>query len=136
MENLLWILISVSLLYVLLTVLDLQVRYIRSEDGEIFQALFVRLPGYVESYSPEHTIQLKDWVGSSITGMDVQVEGESSPELEAELVLRAIGMATDEYVREKLPDGHWILRKPEQVHRYFSLSAHYRVSPMWPAADD
>lgn len=100
-------------------------------DGKLHKAWHIQLPGYVETYYPEHIIHLKDWAGSSYSGITVTVDGLRNAEIEAEPVVRLIGLATEEYVREEV-DGHWVLRRPEKITKQFSYTAYYRVSKYTP----
>lgn len=127
-KSLRWLLLGMLIGLMGIVILNPHNR-LKEENNTLYEAVHVQLPGFVESYSPEHIIELKDWTGSSIEGITVEENGVRNPELEAEPFLRVIGWATKDYVRESTADGHYILRKPAQTFRYFSWRAYYRVSP-------
>lgn len=105
--------------------LTLHQRHNHANPDQI--AWFITLPGYRERCSHEHTVDLRDWVGSEIQGVTAEVDGERDPEVEAAMALKAQGVYGNEYILERR-DDHWVLYKPEEVTRYFTLQAFYRVT--------
>ena len=99
---------------------------IEKVDGVLVQAWYVFLPGERESYSSEDTVNLVDWVGSGLEGIQAQVNGKDSPELQAAVALRATG-AFQGYELKQV-DSHWVLYKPAETKLYFSMRVPYRVS--------
>lgn len=97
--------------------------------GQTRKAWHILLPGYEDLVQLEHVFELRKWAGSSYDGLTVQLDGERNPQLEAEPALRGLGIVTEEYVREQLPNGDWVLRRPEKHTRVFSWRTYRRISP-------
>lgn len=91
MKNWLTALISGMILtLVLLTWMDPHQDY--NHDNPNQSAWFVYLPGWQTGGSPEHIIELKDWVGSGVENITVTVDDQRNAELEAEIMMRYLGL--------------------------------------------
>lgn len=126
--NYYWLILPAILIsYVFST---LHVRY-ESTGDQLMKAWYVRLPGWSESYYPEHKVDLSNWVGSNLKNISIEENGVRNPELEAAATLKALNIFSNEYTEKKI-DGHWFLFKPEKTEKYFSWTANYRVSQFAP----
>ncbi len=97
------------------------------QDGVLYRAMHLWLPGYATSSLPEHTVDLEKWVGSQYAGLTASVSGVENPEVTASLALRAIGIYGAEYELRAKGDGHYVLYKPKKTEGHFSWSVPYRV---------
>lgn len=121
------------LLLVFLVVPTLHQRH-EKIDGRWYQAWFINLPGQETVYFPESTVALKDWARTKYQPLAVIVDGREDPEATAGAALQVLGLFTDHQL-EQGADGHWVLFKPAAQAQYFTMRAHYRVSP-WVAVAD
>jgi len=124
-------LVTLLCLIIVFTFSSLHIR-LEMVDGQLQEAWFVFLPGFQESYYPEHVVELKDWVGTGMKDIEIFDDGQKSPELEAGAALKGMGLYTDDYINRKV-DGHWQLYRPEATKKYLTLEAPYRISPFKPA---
>lgn len=95
-------------------------------DGKLYTALHIQLPGYTTFYKPADTIKLSEWVGSGITGIKAEVNGEENPEIEASMMLKAIGWADSTYHLEQRGE-HYVLISPEKSWKEWGWTAFYRI---------
>jgi len=95
-------------------------------DGNYYKALHIRLPGYTTHCKPANEIDLSKWVGSKMEGLEAFVNDEKNPEIEASIVLKAIGVADSSYVLEQRGE-HFVLFSPEKTWEVWSWSAYYRI---------
>lgn len=123
--------IPAALLLGLLIVSSLTTHYYYGPDGDLLWAWHLDVPGFITSGSPEHTVDLRRWVGSQygpLRGVSTE-DGTEIPEVTAGLALKALGLYKNYEFREE-PDGHWVLYKPEQTRQHFSLrGTSIRISP-------
>ena len=102
-------------------------------DGHFVKAWAVFGPGYVTTYYPEHRVDLRDWVGSKVSGLSAQVNGHGNPEVDAGFALRATMFRDHDFVQR---DGHWELFKPASESQFWSWTgAIYRLTPWRPWAE-
>ncbi|KKU29477.1 MAG: hypothetical protein UX41_C0018G0009 [Candidatus Collierbacteria bacterium GW2011_GWE1_46_18] len=118
---------SVFIVYMMITT-----SHVRHEiiDGQMMKAWYVNLPGMGSVNYPQQTADLNKWAGSTVNGLEIAVDGERHPELEAAAALKSMGLFQD-YVIKKI-DGQWTLYRPERTKRYFTVTAHYRISRFKP----
>ena len=127
---------NMTLGYLILSVLILLFLYLISTahirhaiiDGQRMTAWYIMLPGWSEVYYPEIIVDLKPWMGSGIKDLTVKEDGENSPELQAAIALKGLGVYGDDYETKKI-DGEWVLFRPSRSEKYFTLTAFYRISP-------
>lgn len=114
----------------LFSVLSPHVRH-EKVNGRLVKAWFVDFPGWETVYYPERTVDLSKWVGSR-SPLTATVDGKDDAEFNAGLTLKYLGLYADHDFVQR--DGRWVLFKPEKSERYFTLRAHYRISP-WQVSD-
>lgn len=114
---------SVLVIYLIFTMFSYRHTII---DGKYYKALHIQFPGHTTHYKPAHTIDLSKWSGSGINGIKVEVDGKENPEIEASMVLKAIGWADSTYVLEKNGE-HFVLVSPEKSWEVWDWGAYHRI---------
>lgn len=92
-----------------------------SQDNVLCRAWTIHLPGYRTLEYCEQTVDLQDWAGTTMAGLE-----DEHPDRAAGKTLQALGLYKDCYLK-KTPDGHWILYSPPRTLRYFTMYAYYRI---------
>lgn len=111
-------------------VFNIYPRYYYQGEGEnrqLYQALHIALPGYAEVLHLEQEVDLREWAGSRYDGLAAvnRSDGSENPEATAGIALLAAGVYSGYQLKEK--DGHYILHRPEETERFFTLKAWYRL---------
>lgn len=102
------------------------------ENGKLRKALFIALPGYEESVSPENIVELSNWKGTQYKDLVAkdEVTGEINLEATAGLALKMMPLSLwPDHELKRKPDGHYILYKLPTRTRYFTWWAYRRISP-------
>lgn len=131
-------------------VLDFHYSYREDANGVLQKAVHIRLPGFKTVYSPENIVFLDKWVGTRLDLADDEkapfwlkdglslLSGLSLKDYPDEFMAGLSLMTTSmcpyaEYELQQNSDRHWVLYKPEETWKEFSLRVYYRIGPYFKA---